>query len=158
MKAAGMLINMTEDTPVVFGDNFNLRTIFTGHYVLPLFSDDPNYGSPSPSLSGVHEHFWFLFKSSAKKEKTAREHTQTSYPHKRSVCCRAHRRQHEFDSASPPHVCPSAVASAATTWWVPSSPIEDFLDPLYSVNILLIWSLLCYGINSNGLGSYHHLL
>ena len=36
MKTAGMLINMAEDTAVVFGDTVNLRATSTGHYFLPL--------------------------------------------------------------------------------------------------------------------------
>ena len=109
MKTAGMIINMAEDTAVVFGDTVKLRTTSTGHYTLPLFSDVPHYGSPS--LSGVREHSCTAFKSAAKKEKAAREDTRTSCPHRRSVCSKAHRRRHDFDSASSPHGCQSAVVS-----------------------------------------------
>ena len=59
MKTAGMIINMAEDTAVVFGDTVNLRATSSGHYIMPLFSDDPHYGSPS--LSGVREHSCVAF-------------------------------------------------------------------------------------------------
>ena len=74
MKTAGMIINMAKDTPVVFSNPINLRTTFNRHYILPLFSDDPHY--PSPSLSGVREPSCVPFKSSPMKEKTAREDTK----------------------------------------------------------------------------------
>ena len=54
MKAAGSIINMPEDTAVVFGNTVILRTTSTGHYTLPLFSDDPHYGSQLPL--GVCKH------------------------------------------------------------------------------------------------------
>ena len=38
-KAAGAIINLAEDTPVVFGITVNFKTTSTGHYTLPLFSD-----------------------------------------------------------------------------------------------------------------------
>jgi len=97
MKAAGMINNMAEDADILFGDTVNLRTTSTGHYILPLFSDDPHHGRPL--LSGVREDSWVAFESSETKEETARGNTLTSCPHKRSVCCKAHRRRHDFDSA-----------------------------------------------------------
>ena len=69
MKAAGILINMAEVTAVVFGVAAYFRLTSNGHYNLPLFSDDPHYGSPS--LSSVCEYSCVAFKSSVKKEKPA---------------------------------------------------------------------------------------
>ena len=109
MNAAGMIISMAEDTAVVFSDTVNFRATSTGHYALPLFSYDAHNGNHS--LSGVREHPYVAFKSSSKKEKTAREHTWSSYPNKRSLCSKTHRCRHVFDVPSSPHGCPSTRAS-----------------------------------------------
>ena len=42
MKTARMIINVAEDTAVVFGNAVNLTTTSTGNYILPLFSNDPH--------------------------------------------------------------------------------------------------------------------
>ena len=56
VEAAGIITNKGSDTAVVFGSTLYLRTTSSGHYALPLFSDDPHYGSQLPSgvASSLH--------------------------------------------------------------------------------------------------------